>query len=196
MKKNKKNEEEMENFFDVIVRNYKTVPGFKILLKLGLYFIFIGALLVIVIVGNSNSKDLENKTTTTVEAINNSNYRDMIMNLQDVKKETITINNVKLSLDIGESIDGYEESENEIKKVVLKDNKLYEITSGEEVLSSVIEDATYFNPTEVLKYLLNNKSIKYDNEEVFYKYDFLTVYIKDEKISKIVVNNSYEINYN
>ena len=32
MKKNKKNEEEMENFFDVIVRNYKTVPGFKILL--------------------------------------------------------------------------------------------------------------------------------------------------------------------
>ena len=153
----------MENFFDVIVRNYKTVPGFKILLKLGLYFIFIGALLVIVIVGNANSKALENKTTTTVEAINNSNYRDMIMNLQDVKKETITINNVKLSLDIGESIDGYEESENEIKKVVLKDNKLYEITSG---------------------------------EEVFYKYDFLTVYIKDEKISKIVVNNSYEINYN
>ena len=43
MKKNKKNnnEEKMENFLDVLIRNYKTVPGVKIVLKLALYFIFI-----------------------------------------------------------------------------------------------------------------------------------------------------------
>ena len=41
MKKNKKNnnEEKMENFLDVLIRNYKTVPGVKIVLKLALYFI-------------------------------------------------------------------------------------------------------------------------------------------------------------
>lgn len=200
MKKNKKNnnEEKMENFLDVLIRNYKTVPGVKIVLKLALYFIFIIIFVIVISVSNYSKKDNNNNTltTTTTEAIS-KNYYDIINNLSLLKKEIVIIGDIKLNLDIDETISGYKEQSSEIKKVIIKDNKIYEINNEIETLSDLIDDASYLNPTELIKYLLNNKSIKTtENNNNIYKYNDLTVYVENEKITKVVFNNGYEINYN
>lgn len=200
MKKNKKNnnEEKMENFLDVLIRNYKTVPGVKIVLKLALYFIFIIIFVIVISVSNYSKKDNNNNTltTTTTETIS-KNYYDIINNLSLLKKEIVIIGDIKLNLDIDETISGYKEQSSEIKKVIIKDNKIYEINNGIETLSDLIDDASYLNPTELIKYLLNNKSIKTtENNNNIYKYNDLTAYVENEKITKVVFNNGYEINYN
>ena len=200
MKKNKKdnNEEKMENFLDVIIRNYKTVPGVKILLKLFLYFIFLTTFIIIISISNYSKKAASDTstTTTTTESVS-KNYYDIISNLSSVKKEIVIIGDVNLNLDIDETISGYKEQGSEIKKVIVKENKLYEIDNGVEILSDLVESTSFINPSELIKYLLNNKSIKLtENNNVTYKYNDLTVYVENEKIIKIVVNNGYEINYN
>ena len=199
MKKNKKNnnEEKMENFLDVLIRNYKTVPGVKIVLKLTLYFIFIIIFVIVISVSNYSKKDNNNTLTTTTTETISKNYYDIINNLSLLKKEIVIIGDIKLNLDIDETISGYEEQSSEIKKVMIKDNKIYEINNGIETLSNLIDDASYLNPTELIKYLLNNKSIKTtENNNNIYKYNDLTVYVENEKITKVVFNNGYEINYN
>lgn len=199
MKKNKKNnnEEKMENFLDVLIRNYKTVPGVKIVLKLALYFIFIIIFVIVISISNYSKKDNNNTLTTTTTETISKNYYDIINNLSLLKKEIVIIGDIKLNLDINETISGYEEQSSEIKKVIIKDNKIYEINNGIEALSNLIDDASYLNPTELIKYLLNNKSIKTtENNNNIYKYNDLTVYVENEKITKVVFNNGYEINYN
>lgn len=199
MKKNKKNnnEEKMENFLDVLIRNYKTVPGVKIVLKLALYFIFIIIFVIVISVSNYSKKDNNNTLTTTTTETISKNYYDIINNLSLSKKEIVIIGDIKLNLDIDETISGYEEQSSEIKKVIIKDNKIYEINNGIETLSNLIDDASYLNPTELIKYLLNNKSIKTtENNNNIYKYNDLTVYVENEKITKVVFYNGYEINYN
>lgn len=199
MKKNKKNnnEEKMENFLDVLIRNYKTVPGVKIVLKLALYFIFIIIFVIVISVSNYSKKDNNNTLTTTTTETISKNYYDIINNLSLLKKEIVIIGDIKLNLDIDETISGYEEQSSEIKKVIIKDNKIYEINNGIETLSNLMDDASYLNPTELIKYLLNNKSIKTtENNNNIYKYYDLTVYVENEKITKVVFNNGYEINYN
>ena len=162
MKKNKKNnnEEKMENFLDVLIRNYKTVPGVKIVLKLALYFIFIIIFVIVISVSNYSKKDNNNNTltTTTTETIS-KNYYDIINSLSLLKKEIVIIGDIKLNLDIDETISGYKEQSSEIKKVIIKDNKIYEINNGIETLSDLIDDASYLNPTELIKYLFF-KSLK------------------------------------
>ncbi|CDB27825.1 unknown [Firmicutes bacterium CAG:582] len=199
MKKNKKNnnEEKMENFLDVLIRNYKTVPGVKIVLKLALYFIFIIIFVIVISISNYSKKDNNNTLTTTTTETISKNYYDIINNLSLLKKEIVIIGDIKLNLDIDETISGYEEQSSEIKKVIIKDNKIYEINNGIETLSNLMDDASYLNPTELIKYLLNNKSIKTtENNNNIYKYNDLTVYVENEKITKVVFNNGYEINYN
>lgn len=199
MKKNKKNnnEEKMENFLDVLIRNYKTVPGVKIVLKLALYFIFIIIFVIVISVSNYSKKDNNNTLTTTTTETISKNYYDIINNLSLLKKEIVIIGDINLNLYIDETISGYEEQSSEIKKVIIKDNKIYEINNGIETLSNLIDDASYLNPTELIKYLLNNKSIKTtENNNNIYKYNDLIVYVENEKITKVVFNNGYEINYN
>lgn len=199
MKKNKKNnnEEKMENFLDVLIRNYKTVPGVKIVLKLALYFIFIIIFVIVISISNYSKKDNNNTLTTTTTETISKNYYDIINSLSLLKKEIVIIGDIKLNLDIDETISGYKEQSSDIKKVIIKDNKIYEINNEIETLSDLIDDASYLNPTELIKYLLNNKSIKTtENNNNIYKYNDLTVYVENEKITKVVFNNGYEINYN
>lgn len=202
MKKKKKNTEEveMENFFDVIIRNYKMVPGFRIVIKLGFYFIFIFVFLLIISIANHSKTDeiIDKTTTTKVEENLSKNYRDYISDLSNIKKEIVSINDYKLNLDIGENITGYLESTDNIKKIIIKDNQLYEIINNEEVLNSFFSniDLTYLNIINVQKYLLNSKSIKIEeNNLITYKYDNLEVIINNEKIEKIKINDNYVITY-
>ena len=103
-----------------------------------------------------------------------------------------------MNLDIGENITGYLESTDNIKKIIIKDNQLYEIINNEEVLNSFFSniDLTYLNIINVQKYLLNSKSIKIEeNNLITYKYDNLEVIINNEKIEKIKINDNYVITY-
>ena len=108
MKKNKKNnnEEKMENFLDVLIRNYKTVPGVKIVLKLALYFIFIIIFVIVISISNYSKKDNNNTLTTTTTETISKNYYDIINNLSLLKKEIVIIGDIKLNLDIDETIRG------------------------------------------------------------------------------------------
>lgn len=202
MKKKKKNTEEVEieNFLDVIIRNYKMVLGFRIVLKLGFYFIFIFVFLLVISIANHSKTDeiLDKTTTTKVEENLSKNYRDYISDLSNIKKEVVSINDYKLNLDIGENITGYLETADNIKKIIIKDNQLYEIINNEEILNSefIDIDLTYLNVVNVQKYLLNSKSIKIEeNNLITYKYDNLEVIINNEKIDKIKINDNYVITY-
>ena len=202
MKKKKKNTEEveMENFLDVIIRNYKMVPGFKIIIKLGIYFIFILVFLLVISIANHGKNDeiVDKSTTTKVEENLSKNYKDYISDLSNIKKEVVSINEYKLNLDIGENITGYLETNDTIKKIIIKDNQLYEIINNEEILNSEFNDIdlTYLNVLNVQKYLLNSKSVKIEeNNLITYKYDNLEVIINNEKIEKIKINDNYVITY-
>lgn len=202
MKKKKKNTEEveMENFFDVIIRNYKMVPGFRIVIKLGIYFIFILVFLLVISIANNgkNEEAVDKSTTTKVEESLSKNYKDYISELSNIKKEVVSINEYKLNLDIGENITGYLETTDNIKKIIIKDNQLYEIINNEEILNSFFSDIdlTYLNVVNVQKYLLNSKSVKIEeNNLITYKYDNLEVIINNEKIEKIKINDNYVITY-
>ena len=202
MKKKKKNSEEveMENFFDVIIRNYKTVPGFRMVLKLGFYFIFIFVFLFVITIANHSKNDemIDQSTTSKVEENNSKSYIDYISELSNIKKEIVLINDYKLNLDIKDGITGYLETNDNIKKIIIKDNQLYEIINDEEVLNYDLSniDLTYLNITNVQKYLLNSKSIKIEeNNLITYKYDNLEVIINNEKIEKIKINDNYAITY-
>ena len=159
--------------------------------------VFIIIFVIVISISNYSKKDNNNTLTTTTTETISKNYYDIINNLSLLKKEIVIIGDIKLNLDIDETISGYKEQSSEIKKVIIKDNKIYEINNGIETLSDLIDDASYLNPTELIKYLLNNKSIKTtENNNNIYKYNDLTVYVENEKITKVVFNNGYEINYN
>lgn len=197
MKKQKK-EREIENFFEVLVRNYKTVPGLRIVLKLGFYIIFIIIFVLVIMISNYSKKndEVEKSTTTTKEVVESKKYRDMISDLSNTKKELVIINDIKINLDISANITGYLEMNDTIKKVIFKDNKLYEIIDGNEVLNETLTDPSFIDINNVVTYLFNNKSIRLVEEnDTLYKYDLLNVYVNNDKITKVVVNNGYEINY-
>ena len=197
MKKQKK-EREIENFFEVLVRNYKTVPGLRIVLKLGFYIIFIIIFVLVIMISNYSKKndEVEKSTTTTKEVVESKKYRDMISDLSNTKKELVIINDIKINLDISANITGYLEMNDTIKKVIFKDNKLYEIIDGNEVLNETLTDPSFIDINNVVTYLFNNKSIRLVEENnTLYKYDLLNVYVNNDKITKVVVNNGYEIIY-
>ena len=197
MKKQKK-EREIENFFEVLVRNYKTVPGLRIVLKLGFYIIFIIIFVLVIMISNYSKKndEVEKSTTTTKEVVESKKYRDMISDLSNTKKELVIINDIKINLDISANITGYLEMNDTIKKVIFKDNKLYEIIDGNEVLNETLTDPSFIDINNVVTYLFNNKSIRLVEENnTLYKYDLLNVYVNNDKITKVVVNNGYEISY-
>lgn len=197
MKKQKK-EREIENFFEVLIRNYKTVPGLRIVLKLGFYIIFIIIFVLVIMISNYSKKNdkIEMSTTTTKEVVESKKYRDMISDLSNTKKEFVIINDIKINLDIQANITGYLEMNDTIKKVIFKDNKLYEIIDGNEILNETLTDPSFIDINNVITYLFNNKSIRLVEEnDTLYKYDLLNVYVNNDKITKVVVNNGYEINY-
>ncbi len=186
MKKRKTEEENrQENFFDVFIRNWKNVPGFRSVIKLGLYFIFIFIFILVVnVAGNKTGtkKNVSNiPVSSTTKAVETITYKDVLENVVKNKKDVymeIEINGQKAVVDAvnnGENITGYYETDKLTKKFKIENNVLYEVTLDHEIENDKILNGLnidFIVPANMIEILKNNIPTKMiNNEKVLYDYD-------------------------
>lgn len=217
-KKKKKQElqedERYENYFEVFMRNYKNVPGFKALMKIVLFFLLVGLMMLITYLGKSNQKETT-KTTTTIPVKQETsvvNYKDALEVLMNNNHEvSMVIKNHDTKYQINYSIedsiiDGYIETVNGTYHFNIKDDKVYEIKLNEEkenpeLLSEF--NLTYFDTTKLINSLKNELATKQLNQDkMIYHYiiDNVNYYIilDNNKINNIQIktdNYEYDILY-
>lgn len=212
MFKRKKNEkgEELENAFDVFMRNYKTVPGFRTLVKLGGYLLMIVIILVLAsnVDFDSTTATKDDKTTTTTTAvakkltygeildkmttIGTSIYISVVVNESNyVVEETVNKDNVS----------GYLDTVNGIKKFKVQNNNIYELTLNNETLNNTFFeslDKDFIIPANLVTYLKQNTSIKtLEGESIIYTYNVtkntinyeIKVHVSEEKCYKVEINS-------
>ena len=214
MFKRKKNEkgEELENAYDVFMRNYKTVPGFKPLVKLLGYFIFIGILLVLAsnITTTTTTKANTDKTTTTTTtvAVPKVTYGDILNKVvEDGRSYSITVKQGDLTYVIDESIKagvltGYLDSAEGIKKFKIEKNVIKEILLEQETVNNELFttlEKDFIIIPNLINVLKSNKSIK-EFEDIFTIYTYtinknnveykIKTYISNEKCNKITINSN------
>ncbi|MCR4581378.1 MAG: hypothetical protein K5666_02580 [Bacilli bacterium] len=132
-------EYKLESWWDVFVRNYKNVPGFNALVKLLIYF-FLFFILIVAIkatTGDQDSTKTKQQETTKVTVP----YKEMVGNIVNYRKSTINIKiNDTLYIingDFGNNIlTGTIESTNGLHNFKIKDNSIYEVKMGEDVLNN------------------------------------------------------------
>lgn len=217
-KKKKKQElqedERYENYFEVFMRNYKNVPGFKALMKIVLFFLLVGLMMLITYLGKSNQKE-PTKTTTTIpvkqetSVVNYKDALDVLMNNNHEVSMVIKNHDTKYQINysIEDSIiDGYIETVNGTYHFNIKDDKVYEIKLNEEkenpeLLSEF--NLTYFDTTKLVNSLKNELATKQlDQDKMIYHYiiDNVNYYIilDNNKINNIQIktdNYEYDILY-
>ena len=213
MFKRKKNEkgEELENAFDVFMRNYKTVPGFRTLVKLGGYLLMITIILVLasnVDFDSTTATKNDNTTTTTTTAvakkltygeildkmttIGTSIYISVVVNESNyVVEETVNKDNVS----------GYLDTVNGIKKFKVQSNNIYEVALNNETLNNNFFeslDKDFIIPANLVTYLKQNTSIKtLEGESIIYTYNVtkntinyeIKVHVSEEKCYKVEINS-------
>lgn len=213
MFKRKKNEkgEELENAFDVFMRNYKTVPGFRTLVKLGGYLLMIVIILVLasnVDFDSTTATKNDNTTTTTTTAvakkltygeildkmttIGTSIYISVVVNESNyVVEETVNKDNVS----------GYLDTVNGIKKFKVQSNNIYEVALNNETLNNNFFeslDKDFIIPANLVTYLKQNTSIKtLEGESIIYTYNVtkntinyeIKVHVSEEKCYKVEINS-------
>lgn len=213
-KKTKKNEineqEQMENYLDVFKRNYQNVPGFKIVVKLGGYFLFIIILLIVVANNNPDATQTSNKTTTTTAVqINNKKYRELLDELKvynghinasiNVDKTDYALNSTVTN---GTSMEGYLESNSNTIHFAYEDNKLYEIKMNEKKQNDnllVGINIEYLLPEVIINTIDESTAIIHqDDKETTYEYTIndikYTVIVNNNKIGNIEITNE-QIHY-
>lgn len=218
-KKNNKPEEQMENYFDVFMRNYRNVPGFRSLVQLLAYFLFIGIFVIVVFFANGET-DTENKdnstTTTTTSAVKNKTYKEILESVAKTDKNykmEITINSENYLIEasnINNEVLGYFETNENTKRFKISNSKIYELK-----LDNSIENENLFGeieidfivPANLINILTNNLSTKRigDNATIYtYEIEYkgidykINAYIVEEILTKIdITNNEYNyiINY-
>lgn len=216
MKKKKKVElkdgERLETPFEVFMRNYKEAPGFRLLLKLGVYFILIFTIIIVTAL-NQDKIQSENKTTTTTTTEKVVDYRSSLDDLANQTRRIdieVTSNGIKYHLNYTsdiELIEGYIETDEGQHLFRLKDNKIYEIVMKKEKENNELFNnlnIDYIIPSNLVDILKNNlatKTIYKDN--VLYRYtikeDKIELFLEDDIIKKININGNnynYVINYN
>lgn len=77
----------------------------------------------------------------------------------------------------------------------IKEDKI--LINGEEFVPGESMNSDYLYPRTLVKYLNNIDTGRYDKENNLYKYENVTVYLNEEKISKIVINDivTYMLEY-
>lgn len=182
--KRKKNEdgEELETKWEVFMRNYKTVPGFKELVKLVGYFLFFGIFIIIILSGQSSIKTNDNKnTTTTTQVVDTKTYKELLEDLYKTNKQihaNITINETKYSIEATNTagvLSGLLESTSSTKRFKIENNVIYELN-----LEQATENANLFEnisinyiiPANLVNILQSNKATKrVDGDNLIYNYN-------------------------
>lgn len=213
MFKRKKNEkgEELENAFDVFMRNYKTVPGFRTLVKLGGYLLMITIILVLasnVDFDSTTATKNDNTTTTTTTAVAKKLTYGEILD-----KMTTIGTSIYISVVVNESnyvveetvnkdyVSGYLDTVNGIKKFKVQSNNIYEIALNNETLNNNFFeslDKDFIVPANLVTYLKQNTSIKtLEGESIIYTYNVtkntinyeIKVHVSEEKCYKVEINS-------
>ena len=206
------NDGKRESWLDVIKRNMKEVPGFKELVKLILYILFILILCTAMIITfniNKNKNKNDDNTLTTTQVV--VTYQDMLDNLLQKSNYRAEINvnqdDYIITGSFGNNIlIGILENNVTSYKFKIKENNIYELSDVETLNNDLLNNINVgiINNNTLVESLKNNNSIKIDGG---YKYHNISinninydveVYIQDDRIKSINVSNnssSYKLTY-
>lgn len=209
---------ELETGFEVFMRNYNNVPGFKALIKLIIYFAFI--FIIIVVAAGANEAENNNETpvvdgtttTTTTTTTKKIVYKDT---LEALKKDNLVIYTSAIingetyivdSVNKNGILTGYYENKIGTKKFKIENNKIYELaldTKTENTKLFELLDIDFIIPANLVDLLLKNRSLKVlEDDIVIYTYEInknnikyeIKTYVKDDICYKIEINGN-EANY-
>lgn len=200
-KKEKKTQEEIpegyryETPWEIFVRNYREVPGVRIIVKLALYFLFFTILVVAMSAsinsGKMNRKKTTTTTTTTAQVIKFSDMLNELLGKKEYKCEiNINGNEYVLNGSYGNSILVGNLYTNEgTYAFKIQDDKVYEVTLKDKQENSKllkdIDKSIIFNDS-LVNAITNSSGIKVENG---YKYNKVDINKNTYSMEIIVVNN-------
>lgn len=212
---NKRKKDDLyESKWEVFLRNYHNVPGFKALVKLGGYFLFFLVFILIISLGTSNlnkekgeHSEMSNSTTSTaakkykdilVEFANNNSTIKLIYttNVNKTKIDAVYENNI---------LTGTMENEIGIKKFKVQESGIYEVLLENETLNPELFgmiNINFLNPTSLVNILNENQATKrIEEEKILYSYSVnynninynITIAIINETVTNIEIINDNEV---
>lgn len=207
---------ELETGFEVFLRNYKTVPGFKALIKLIGYFAFIFIIIIVAGLARDTEEPIDTDTTTTTTVATTTTpkvvYKDTLEALKANNKVIYTSAIINGETYIIDSINkdnvlsGYYETKAGTKRFKIENNKIYEVnleTSTENNTLFEHLDIDFIIPANLVDLLIKNRSIKMiEDDIIIYTYDItkndikyeIKTYVKDDICYKIEIDGN-ESNY-
>ena len=189
-----------------ILKELWLIPRYRAIIKLSLYGIMFLFLIVLT--------RLSNKINTTEQKSDERNsYTEIIksINLENADiKYTLKINELIYTLEgkIEDNIiSGYLDNNNEIKKIIIKENNIYEVKNSEQILNEEINNTIDYKllfPKTIIDLVKNESAfIKKGIEETTYifetydnniKYEIM-IFMNSEEITKIsIINDKLECN--
>ena len=191
---------ELETGFEVFLRNYKNVPGFKALIQLAGYFLAIGIIIFVAAGAQEATSTGDNPATTTTTTTTSQKvvYKDTLEQLKANNKVIYTSAIINGETYIIDSINkdgilsGYYETKVGTKRFKIENNKIYENL-----------DLDFIIPENLVDLLIKNRSLKMlEDDIVVYTYDInknnikyeIKTYVKDDICYKIEIDGN-EANY-
>lgn len=176
-KKKKQNNDEpvMENYWDVFVRNYRDSEGFRVLVKLGGYFIFVGILVILAIGVKDVNQERDDSSDQTEEVVT-VNYPELLDNIMD-REDDFSIHvhvddqdyEIRATF-IDNVMEGYLETSGGTVKFRIADGQVYEVNLHDEIVNPNLfsnMNLSLVVPSSLIE-LLKNTSYQEDNGTFIY----------------------------
>jgi hypothetical protein len=215
---NKKDKKDIyESKWEVFLRNYNQVPGFKAFIQLLGYFLFFIIFIIIINIGGTKdtTTSTEESTTTTTQ-VSSLSYKEILDNFSKSNK-TIEFSSeingsiTKISAELNDNIiTGLMESESGIKKFKISESQVYEIQLDTENINDNLftsNQLSFLVPSTLVSILESNQATKRINDkQIIYNYNInysdiiydTIVVVEESKITSITLssdNIKYVINY-
>lgn len=192
--KNKK-DSKIKNFYNSLKEAWKD-PRKKAGIKLLSYFIFFIILFILAFITNqinktNNNLNKEQDKTTKVTDTYINKLNSLLTDKYNIK---YTLNNEEKVLKIdgvlnNNQINGYLEYDNTIKKIIIKDNNVYEIVNDVENIINLDYDMSLLNLNDLITLLKSNSPIKKVKDNIS-KYTYNVIY-KDISLNIVVSMEDY-----
>lgn len=202
MKKVKNNDENKQEEIEkkpskikMFFEYYKYVPGFKALVKLGLYFIFFAVIISVVACNKDTINQNPEKESTEEKKEMEISYKDMLEALTNNNIEilyNITVNEEIYRIDATRKdniLSGIYRTKDSIHEFRIQDNIVYEIGLNEEkenidLFNNI--NLNYLLPEQLISMLEVNKATKtLENEAIIYNYEI------EEVKYRVIINNNW-----
>lgn len=192
--KNKK-DSKIKNFYNSLKEAWKD-PRKKAGIKLLSYFIFFIILFLLAFITNqinktNNNLNKEQDKTTKVTDTYINKLNSLLTDKYNIE---YTLNNEEKVLKIdgvlnNNQINGYLEYDNTIKKIIIKDNNVYEIVNDVENIINLDYDMSLLNLNDLITLLKSNSPIKEVKDNIS-KYTYNVIY-KDISLNIVVSMEDY-----